>query len=178
MPERALRAALFAAALIVSPAMSQQTLPLDARWYAVNDGVMGGVSEGRADIPADGTLVFAGRLSLENNGGFASVRRTVDIPLAGTAFVVTVRTDGRRYRMTAYTEVDSRGLQYSAPIDAPADTWTRVRLPASAFRASFRGRPLPDAAPLAIGEVRAAGFILSDRQSGDFRLEVRAIDVE
>lgn len=44
------------------------------QWQAVNDGVMGGVSDGRFKITADGTLEFFGTLSLENNGGFASVR--------------------------------------------------------------------------------------------------------
>lgn len=173
------RAALaFAAALLALPAMAQQALPIDARWYAVNDGVMGGRSESAPAVAAAGTLVFAGAVSLENNGGFASIRRTLDTPADGIAFVVTLRTDGKRYRMTAYTEVDSRGLQYSMPVDAPAGEWTRVRLPAAGFHASFRGRALPDAPPLTIAAVRAAGFIISDRQEGPFRLEIRSIEIE
>ena len=36
------------------------------KWQAVNDGVMGGVSEGRFKITADKTMEFFGRLSLEN----------------------------------------------------------------------------------------------------------------
>ena len=43
-------------------------------WRNVNDGVMGGVSEGRHGITESGDLRFFGRLSLANNGGFASVR--------------------------------------------------------------------------------------------------------
>ena len=41
-------------------------------WQAVNDGVMGGVSDGRFRITADQTMEFFGTLSLENNGEFAS----------------------------------------------------------------------------------------------------------
>ena len=44
------------------------------KWQAVNDGVMGGVSDGRLRITPVKTLEFFGTLSLENNGGFASVR--------------------------------------------------------------------------------------------------------
>lgn len=44
------------------------------QWQAVNDGVMGGISDGRFRITADQTMEFFGTLSLENNGGFASVR--------------------------------------------------------------------------------------------------------
>lgn len=45
-----------------------------ADWFVVNDGVMGGISSSTLEISSDGTGVFAGHLSLENNGGFASVR--------------------------------------------------------------------------------------------------------
>jgi hypothetical protein len=46
------------------------------KWQALNDGVMGGISDGRFRITPDKTLEFFGTLSLENNGGFASVRTT------------------------------------------------------------------------------------------------------
>ena len=88
------------ALLMVTTAMAQvtpQTLfdfsGSDAakEWQTVNDGVMGGVSEGKFRITEQKTMEFYGTLSLENNGGFASVRSkakklgfekgdTVDIP--------------------------------------------------------------------------------------------------
>lgn len=37
-------------------------------WQSVNDGVMGGVSEGRFKITDNKTMEFFGTLSLENNG--------------------------------------------------------------------------------------------------------------
>lgn len=45
----------------------------EPRWVAVNDGVMGGRSTGGPEVAA-GQLRFTGVLSLENNGGFSSVR--------------------------------------------------------------------------------------------------------
>ncbi len=42
-------------------------------WYAVNDGVMGGRSQGVVSYQDD-VLHFEGSVSFENNGGFASVR--------------------------------------------------------------------------------------------------------
>ena len=48
-------------------------------WQVVNDGVMGGVSEGTFEITDRNTLAFVGTLSLENNGGFASVRTKAKI---------------------------------------------------------------------------------------------------
>ena len=43
-------------------------------WQIVNDEVMGGVSTSRFQILTNGGAVFSGVGSLENNGGFASVR--------------------------------------------------------------------------------------------------------
>lgn len=43
-------------------------------WTVVDDRVMGGVSRSRIEDSGDGTLRFAGVMSLANNGGFASVR--------------------------------------------------------------------------------------------------------
>ena len=48
------------------------------QWYIVNDGVMGGISESEITLNDDGTATFRGDVSLENNGGFASVRALVD----------------------------------------------------------------------------------------------------
>src|SRR3954451_22468143 len=51
-------------------------------WQPINDGVMGGVSEGRFRITDRGTVEFFGPLPLENTGGFASVRsRRADLGL-------------------------------------------------------------------------------------------------
>jgi monofunctional biosynthetic peptidoglycan transglycosylase len=44
-----------------------------AGWQIVNDAVMGGVSDGEFRL-AKGVAIFSGNISLENNGGFASVR--------------------------------------------------------------------------------------------------------
>ncbi len=40
----------------------------------VNDGVMGGLSKGDPAVSKQQKLVFKGGISLENNGGFSSIR--------------------------------------------------------------------------------------------------------
>ena len=61
--------------------MSTQTLIYDFNdqsssrdWRVVNDGVMGGLSASQFEINEVGNGFFHGHVSLENNGGFASVR--------------------------------------------------------------------------------------------------------
>lgn len=43
-------------------------------WMIVNDDVMGGNSQGSAETTNNNVLLFEGSLSLENNGGFSSVK--------------------------------------------------------------------------------------------------------
>ena len=89
-----------------------------AKWQAVNDGVMGGVSDGRFRITGRQTLEFFGTLSLENNGGFASVRsRPGELGLEeGDTLAVRVRGDGREYQVNLYTAERRTAFSYRAPL--------------------------------------------------------------
>ena len=100
-------------------------------WQAVNDGVMGGVSDGRFRITERQTLEFYGTLSLENNGGFTSVRsRPADLGLrAGDTLVARVRGDGREYQLNLYTSARGRAFSYRAPVQTRTGEWTEVRIP-------------------------------------------------
>ncbi|WFM72786.1 CIA30 family protein [Halomonas sp. CKK8] len=113
------------------------------RWRAINDDVMGGVSRGGLH-GEDGIGVFSGETSLENNGGFASVRREPEpFDLSDTpSMVLQVRADGRRYQLRLYTEQLPQGAAYRAIFQPPAGEWQRVALPWHDFEAVFRGRRL------------------------------------
>ena len=45
-----------------------------SNWLVVNDNVMGGISESNIRFSKNNTLIFQGRVSIENYGGFASFR--------------------------------------------------------------------------------------------------------
>ena len=47
-------------------------------WIVVDDVVMGGVSSSRISISKDGNGVFSGHVSLDNNGGFSSIRLNLE----------------------------------------------------------------------------------------------------
>ena len=47
-------------------------------WYVVDDGVMGGRSKGKLKIENGDTGVFSGKISLENYGGFSSIRYYIE----------------------------------------------------------------------------------------------------
>ena len=68
-------------------------------WSATNDTVMGGVSKGKAELTKVG-MDFSGHLSLENNGGFASVHTGVDLDLSDYSGIrLKVLGDGRIYQL-------------------------------------------------------------------------------
>lgn len=143
-------------------------------WTAIHDTVMGGVSEGGIVRTDRGTGIFSGTLSLENGGGFASVRAGLgarDLS-AFDGLEVRVRGDGRTYQLRLRTDDDSDGVAYRAEFATTPDEWLTVRLPFDAFVPTFRGRVLPDVPPLDPAHVRALSFLLAERRAGPFSLEI------
>jgi len=148
-----------------------------ADWLAVNDGVMGGISSSTMEVTSDGTGVFAGRLSLENNGGFASVRTVLESGDLSrfVGLVLRVRGDGRRYQVRLRTDARFDGLAYQAEFDTAPGRWTTVVLPFDTFAPTFRGYVPRNAPPLDPGAIRQLGFLIGDKREGVFRLEVQRI---
>ena len=70
---------------------------VDELWV-VNDGVMGGVSQSRFSYDSEGVL-FEGSVSLENGGGFASMRSPIAIPVGTSAISLTLRGDEKFYKL-------------------------------------------------------------------------------
>jgi NADH dehydrogenase [ubiquinone] 1 alpha subcomplex assembly factor 1 len=136
----------------------------------INDGVMGGVSTSRLSSVA-GAMLFEGKLSLENSGGFASFRGAVRVPAESAALMLTVRGDGQRYKLTLKLDDGAGTPQYQAAFDAP-HAWRTLRFELADFAASFRGRSV--AAPIVrFAHVQYAGLLISDRQSGPFKIELK-----
>ena len=147
------------------------------RWQTVNDGVMGGVSDGQFKISGQ-TMEFFGTLSLENNGGFASVRsRPTKLGLQkGDTLVARVRGDGREYTLNLYVPRPRTAFSYRWTFKTQKNEWAEIRAPLDKFVATWFGRVVPDE-PLNPAEVNAIGFLLSDKQAGPFKLEVESIRV-
>ena len=150
-----------------------------AEWTTVNDGVMGGISEGRFKITGDQTLDFSGKISLENNGGFASVRtRKAKLNLQSDDILVArVRGDGRQYAWNLYVPTWRIAFAWRAFFNTKKGEWVEIRTPLAAFRATSFGRKLKDR-KLDPTKVNGLGIILADKQAGAFKLEVEWIGVE
>ena len=151
-----------------------------ALFQPVDDAVMGGVSSSRLAPAGPGIAAFEGTVSLENGGGFASVRsRPRDWDTAGaTAFVLRVRGDGKRYRFNVRTPGHPAAFRYEAPLEPPAGGWVEVEIPMADFKAKVYGRSIPGAGPPDTTRIESLGFMISDKQAGPFRLEIDWIAVK
>ncbi len=147
-------------------------------WQIVNDGVMGGLSEGKLAFTGDGTMRFTGTLSLENNGGFSTVRSgSVDLDLHNDlGLLLRVKGDGRTYE--ARLESDARfrdwPVSFAGEFKTTKGKWREVKIPFSAFKGGFRGRDLPDK-ELDPSRIQRIGILLADKKPGPFELEIEWI---
>jgi hypothetical protein len=148
-----------------------------AAWQIVNDDVMGGVSTSAFRATTNGTALFTGHLSLENNGGFASVRslpRRTDLTGCGS-FLIRLRGDGRGYKFTVRTDSNLDSPLYQAAFPTQKGEWKELRLPFNRFVPTFRGRVLNDVPPLNPAQVTSVGILIADKQEGPFRLEISSV---
>ena len=69
-------------------------------WRIINDGVMGGLSSGKLGIDDNGNGVFYGFVSLENYGGFTSIRLRKKVQLKNyNKIVLRVFGDNKLYQL-------------------------------------------------------------------------------
>jgi len=146
-------------------------------WVVVNDGVMGGRSASSLTGGKGEVAVFQGRLSLEDNGGFASVRRQIPAgTLEGASAVsLRVRGDGRPYQLRLRPDRRFDGIAYAADFGTTAGQWITVQIPLASFEPTFRGFRPPGVGPLDPSRVGQVGVMLADKQEGAFRLEIEWI---
>jgi monofunctional biosynthetic peptidoglycan transglycosylase len=150
-----------------------------ADWRTVDDNVMGGVSSGRIDYVSPGVAAFAGTLSLENNGGFSTVRTRQPLgDLTGkTGLELRVRGDGRRYTVFAKTNDKDDGYLYQRDIQPQAGRWQAFRVPFADMNPRYRGIRLVLWPGLSAGDIRGIGVMIADKQPGPFRLEIDSVSV-
>ncbi|MEM8585440.1 MAG: CIA30 family protein [Bacteroidota bacterium] len=144
-------------------------------WRAVNDGVMGGLSQGVVEM-TDETAKFTGAISLRNNGGFASFRSPYgNFDLSQyTTVEVRARTTGQNFALQLYR---SRAwwepyLKHNLELDE-GNEWTTVQIPLADFKDTRLAEPTGREINLDwLGETIQMSFINTGKKEGPFELEV------
>lgn len=148
----------------------------DQNWSIVNDGVMGGLSKGQIAYEKD-FLRFSGKLSLENNGGFSwmkSGRTNLDLS-EYTGVRLKVRGEGREYDLTLESQTGYSALYFKHSFETTKGEWTTIELPLNEFQQKYFGRLTGKSFdPQEI--IRRIGFLMNDKNTGAFQIEVDYIE--
>ncbi|MGP1384618.1 MAG: CIA30 family protein [Thainema sp.] len=139
-------------------------MDVQAIWGALDDVVMGGVSESGMR-KADDVVLFTGNVSTANSGGFASVRtRNFEPPfdLRGWDGIrLRAKGDGNRYKFILRNSSGWDSVAYYYSFDTAANGWITVDIPFNQFIPTFRAKTVDDAPPLNPALICSFQFMLS-----------------
>ncbi len=143
-------------------------------WEAIDDRIMGGCSQSHPEHIDNIGLRFSGRVSLENNGGFASIRSDSANYNLGqySGIKLRLRGDGKTYKLSLRTDLFFDGISYQAAFTTDQNTWQEISLPFEDFTATHHGVKLSTVAPMDTTRIESFGLFIADNQKGPFQLEI------
>lgn len=141
-----------------------------SRWRIQDDRVMGGRSNGNFMVTEAGHGRYFGYVSLENNGGFSSVRYYMPAPIDvsdNTTIKLRLKGDGNRYQLRLKSE---RG-QYQSYIQYfdTSGEWETIELNLADHYPSFRGRKL-NIPNFPVEELAEIGILIGNKEEQEFEL--------
>ena len=146
-------------------------------WIIVDDVVMGGESSGSFKLNPDGFGVFEGSISLDNNGGFSSLRyRSKKILIKeNTKVIIKLRGDGKKYQF----RIKSNSGDYYSYISSflTSGEWQEIVIPLKDMYPSFRGRRL-DQANFSNDYLEEIAFLIGNKKKEKFKLLIGKIELK
>ena len=148
------------------------------RWRVVNDGVMGGLSTGSVTY-YETSMAFSGRVSLENNGGFASIRSSYRERDLSTYTQVKIRYRSKDYDFGLSLNKDRRFWipNYKQNLSQTNWEWETVQFDLLDFKEYYIGRPTGNKiSKKELAQIIQIGFISNEKRAGDFNIEIDYIE--
>ena len=146
-------------------------------WYVVDDGVMGGRSRGRLQIENNDTGLFSGKISLDNYGGFSSIRYYAgNLKVKKNKYItMIVKGDDKYYQLRIRASRNDRYV-YTKKFFAKSG-WQEIRIPLESMEPYFRGQRLNknNFNKKYISEI---GFLIGNKVREKFELRIRSIIFE
>lgn len=146
-------------------------------WRVVDDVVMGGRSSGSFDLDEDGHGHFRGEVSLENNGGFSSVRYpTNGITVSPNDKVqIRLKGDGKDYQFRV-KENQSDYYSFIHTFSTSGD-WEVIEIGLNEFYPAYRGRKL--SRPNFDGsQIEEVAFLIGNKKPQTFSLHIDYIRIK
>lgn len=147
-------------------------------WWVVNDGVMGGLSQGNK-VMTENSILFKGVISLDNNGGFSSLRRSLSDKNLTQYNKIEIR-----YRSTGISKALSLSVSrrwyipnYKISLEGTSGKWKTKTIKLSDFKKHSLGKPMNESLKKEkIKDVVRMGIITDEKKYGDFEFEVDYIE--
>ncbi len=146
-------------------------------WIVTNDVVMGGKSFGEFTVSNEGHGVFKGEVSLENNGGFSSVRykfKKIEV-FNFTSIILKIKGDCKKYQF----RIKASSSDYYSYIGAFETTneWQEIQISLNNMYPAFRGKTLnkPNFKENFIEEI---AFLIGNKKQENFELLIDSIELQ
>ena len=148
-----------------------------SNWKVVEDRVMGGESNARFFLNDNGHAQFEGNVSLENNGGFASVRYDMNtLKLKDTKkVIIRLKGDGKNYQFRVKNK-EQNEYSYISEFSTSGE-WQHITIELKEMYPSFRGRKL-DRPNFSHDQIEEITFLIGNKRNESFQLLIDKIELE
>lgn len=146
-------------------------------WQIVDDGVMGGRSEGNFAINEAGHGKFFGAISLDNYGGFSSLRYSFKSKSVSdhTFIKLVIKGDGNNFQ---FRVKESRNQYFSYIYEfSTSGEWEEILIPLSDMFPSFRGRKL-DMPNFSSDSIEEVTFLRANKREEYFEILIDKIEFQ
>ncbi len=146
-------------------------------WIVVDDGVMGGRSKGSLRLTPEGHGLYEGTVSLENNGGFSSLRYRFEAMEVKPSNTIKIRLkgDGKRYQFRVKNSIGEY-YSYIAYFKSSGE-WEEVEIPLGEMIPAFRGRKL-NQPNFSHNQIEEIAFLIGNKKAESFSLLIDTIAVD
>ena len=145
-------------------------------WRIVNDGVMGGISKSNLLITSEGHGQFSGHVSLENNGGFASIQLNQSAILSDEIkyIILRVKGDGKQYEFRIKSNI-YQSVSYVHQFKTTGE-WQNIQLIINDFYPQYFGQKL-NRPNFNYKKIEQISFLISNKQEEDFKILIDNISM-
>ncbi len=143
-------------------------------WNVVNDGVMGGLSKGIKQLTTN-SMLFKGKVSLDNNGGFSSLRYSFSDRNLSKCNEIELRYRSSGIALAFTIAVSRRWYipNYKIRLNKTSSEWITTTIKLTDLRKHYIGRPLNETLQKErLKEVMRIGFITDEKKYGNFEFEI------
>ncbi|WPY99463.1 CIA30 family protein [Christiangramia sp. OXR-203] len=140
-----------------------------SNWVVVEDRVMGGRSNAEIHLTDEGHAKFIGNVSLENNGGFASVRHRLNVEGVKnfSKAVIRLKGDGKNYQFRLKNKLNDRH-SYIQEFSTNGE-WQEIEFDLAKMYPGFRGRKL-DIPNWDHDIIQEITFLIGNKKNEEFSL--------